>query len=107
LSPERLARLEAEPQALQTLLSFHTISNVKGNDYPRSTTGMYYSQQFFPTVNTHIYRHIHTYTHIHKDSHPFPLPLPILSLLLTITSFYTHTHTHTHTYKKTGRQRAG
>jgi len=50
VSADRLARLQGDPQALQTLLSYHTLSgNQPGGDYPRSTTGMYYSQQFYPT----------------------------------------------------------
>jgi len=50
LPPDRLARLQSDAQALQTLLLFHTLSNTSpSSDYPRSTTGMYYSQQFYPT----------------------------------------------------------
>jgi uncharacterized surface protein with fasciclin (FAS1) repeats len=50
LPPDRLARLQSDAQALRTLLLFHTLSNTSpSGDYPRSTTGMYYSQQFYPT----------------------------------------------------------
>eukprot|EP00624_Nannochloropsis_granulata_P001672 evm.model.NODE_1811_length_11247_cov_30.589491.1 len=50
LPPDRLARLQSDDQALETLLLFHTLSNtIPSSDYPRSTTGMYYSQQFYPT----------------------------------------------------------
>lgn len=50
LPPDRLTRLQSDDQALETLLLFHTLSNNNpSSDYPRSTTGMYYSQQFYPT----------------------------------------------------------
>lgn len=51
LPADRLARLQTDAQALQTLLRFHTLSNPQGADYPRSTTGMYYAQQFYPTTS--------------------------------------------------------